>query len=78
MIWRRRDFRLHCIVIYITTDPNVGLVNVPDARLERLGLINKSEKVVPAVVSFLLSYVLAAAHGGPSFQQETFTITMMC
>lgn len=31
-------------------EPNVGLVNVPDARLSKLGEINKSVKVVPAVV----------------------------
>lgn len=34
-----------------TIEPNVGLVNVPDQRLDQLGVINKSVKVVPAVVS---------------------------
>ena len=32
-------------------EPNVGLVNVPDKRLVRLGEINKSEKLQHAVVS---------------------------
>lgn len=36
---------------YPILEPNVGLVNVPDTRLSKLGVINKSEKVVPAVVS---------------------------
>jgi len=31
----------------------VGLVNVPDKRLDSLGVINKSEKVVPAVMEFV-------------------------
>lgn len=35
----------------VAAEPNVGLVNVPDPRLEKLGVIHKSEKVVPAVVS---------------------------
>ena len=31
----------------------MGLVNVPDKRLDSLGVINKSEKVVPAVMEFV-------------------------
>ena len=31
----------------------VGIVNVPDSRLEKLGEINKSEKTVPAVMEFV-------------------------
>ena len=34
-------------------EPNVGIVNVPDSRLDKLGAINESVKVVPASVSFL-------------------------
>ena len=34
----------------VVAEPNVGLVNVPDTRLDKLGVINKSVKVVPAVV----------------------------
>jgi len=33
---------------FCTIEPNVGIVNVPDSRLERLGEIHKSEKVVYA------------------------------
>lgn len=42
------------ILIHIlcpSIEPNVGLVNVPDTLLQKLGVINKSERVVPAVVS---------------------------
>ena len=38
---------------FCTIDPNVGKVSVPDSRLEKLGVINKSEKVVPAVIEFV-------------------------
>ena len=38
---------------FCTIEPNVGIVNVPDTRLEKLGVINNSEKVVPAVIEFV-------------------------
>eukprot|EP00599_Poterioochromonas_sp_BG-1_P010964 CAMPEP_0173132850 /NCGR_PEP_ID=MMETSP1105-20130129/385_1 /TAXON_ID=2985 /ORGANISM="Ochromonas sp., Strain BG-1" /LENGTH=347 /DNA_ID=CAMNT_0014044423 /DNA_START=231 /DNA_END=1270 /DNA_ORIENTATION=- len=38
---------------FCTIEPNVGLVNVPDKRLDRLAEINKSVKVVPAVMEFV-------------------------
>ncbi len=40
-------------------EPNVGLVNVPDNRLNQLGVINKSEKLQHAVVrtSLHIEYV---------------------
>ena len=37
---------------FATIDPNVGLVNVPDERLEVLSDISNSKKIVPAVVEF--------------------------
>ena len=37
---------------FATIDPNVGLVNVPDKRLEVLSEISSSKKIVPAVVEF--------------------------
>src|SRR5262249_47185071 len=36
-----------------TKDPNVGRVNVPDARLDVLARIVKPEKVTPAAVEFV-------------------------
>ncbi len=38
---------------FCTIEPNVGIVNVPDTRLDKLGVINNSEKVVPAVIEFV-------------------------
>lgn len=37
--------------LLISSEPNVGIVNVPDDRLGKLGVINNSVKVVPASVS---------------------------
>jgi GTP-binding protein YchF len=38
---------------FATIDPNVGVVNVPDARLDVLGKMFDSAKIVPATVSFV-------------------------
>jgi GTP-binding protein YchF len=38
---------------FATIDPNVGVVGVPDPRLEALAKIHASAKIIPAVVSFV-------------------------
>ncbi len=38
---------------FATIDPNVGVVAVPDERLEKLNDLSKSKKKIPAVVEFL-------------------------
>ncbi len=38
---------------FCTIDPNVGVVCVPDKRLDVLAEMNKSKKVVPAVIEFV-------------------------
>lgn len=38
---------------FCTIEPNVGVVQVPDDRLEPLAAIEKSEKIIPAAVEFL-------------------------
>ena len=38
---------------FATIEPNIGVVNLPDARLDRLAEIFKSEKILPAAVSFV-------------------------
>ncbi|MDI6717493.1 MAG: redox-regulated ATPase YchF [Patescibacteria group bacterium] len=37
---------------FATIDPNVGVVAVPDERLEKLAKLSDSKKIVPAVVEF--------------------------
>ena len=38
---------------FCTIEPNVGIVEVPDDRLQKLTEISKSEKTIPAVVEFV-------------------------
>lgn len=38
---------------FCTIDPSVGIVPVPDERLEKLSAMSKSKKTIPAVVEFV-------------------------
>lgn len=38
---------------FCTIDPNVGIVTVPDERLQKLGELHHSKKVTPAVIEFV-------------------------
>src|SRR4051812_7853295 len=38
---------------FCTIDPSVGIVPVPDDRLEKLSVMSKSQKTIPAVVEFV-------------------------
>src|SRR3970282_1609425 len=38
---------------FCTIDPNVGVVSVPDPRLQELAAIVEPEKIVPAIVEFV-------------------------
>ena len=50
---------------FCTVEPNVGMVEVPDARLEQLAAIVHPKKIVPAVVQFvdIAGLVKGAADG---------------
>jgi GTP-binding protein YchF len=50
---------------FTTIDPNVGMVSVPDARLEKLAELVHPERVVPATVEFVdIAGLVAGAHKG--------------
>ena len=38
---------------FCTIDPHVGIVNLPDSRLDKLKAIYEPEKVIPATVEFI-------------------------
>jgi GTP-binding protein YchF len=38
---------------FCTIEPNIGIVKVPDLRLEKLAVMSQSKKIVPAVVEFV-------------------------
>ncbi|HVP09462.1 MAG TPA: redox-regulated ATPase YchF [Burkholderiales bacterium] len=50
---------------FCTIEPNVGIVEVPDARLAALAAIEKPQKVIPAVVEFVdIAGLVAGASKG--------------
>ncbi|MBT5098439.1 redox-regulated ATPase YchF [Gammaproteobacteria bacterium] len=50
---------------FCTIEPNVGIVPVPDPRLDALAAIAKSEKVIPAVMEFVdIAGLVAGASKG--------------
>ncbi|MHB1769817.1 MAG: redox-regulated ATPase YchF [Minisyncoccota bacterium] len=50
---------------FCTIDPSVGVVGVPDTRLNALATLSKSEKVIPAAIEFvdIAGLVAGAAEG---------------
>lgn len=50
---------------FCTIDPNVGVVEVPDERLQKLSDISKSKKIIPTVVEFVdIAGLVAGASKG--------------
>ena len=50
---------------FATIDPNIGIVAVADARLEKLNSVYKAEKVVPTVIEFVdIAGLVRGAHKG--------------
>jgi len=50
---------------FCTIEPNVGVVKVPDERLEKLAEMSASEKIVPAVIEFVdIAGLVAGASKG--------------
>lgn len=50
---------------FCTIEPNVGVVNVPDERLEKLAKISKSQKIIPTAIEFVdIAGLVAGASKG--------------
>src|SRR5574340_771654 len=50
---------------FCTIDPNVGVVEVPDARLAQLAKVSKSQKVIPTTIEFVdIAGLVAGASEG--------------
>jgi len=68
---------------FATIEPNVGIVAVPDKRLERLAKIVKTEKIIPATVEFvdIAGLVKGASKGeglGNKFLAHIREVDLMC
>ena len=50
---------------FCTIDPNIGIVKVPDGRLEKLAALSKSKKTVPTAIEFVdIAGLVKDAHKG--------------
>lgn len=50
---------------FCTISPNIGVVAIPDSRLQKLAEISKSEKVVPTTIEFVdIAGLVRGAHKG--------------
>ncbi|MEA1936664.1 MAG: redox-regulated ATPase YchF [Patescibacteria group bacterium] len=50
---------------FCTIDPNVGIVKVPDERLEKLAVFSKSKKIIPTAIEFVdIAGLVKDAHKG--------------
>ena len=59
---------------FCTIDPNVGIVPVPDARLEELAAIVKPERILPATVEFVdIAGLVAGASKGEGLGNKFLT-----
>ncbi|KKT29641.1 redox-regulated ATPase YchF [Candidatus Giovannonibacteria bacterium RIFCSPLOWO2_12_FULL_44_25] len=68
---------------FATIDPNVGVVQVPDERLEKLAAISHSKKIIPAIVEFvdIAGLVKGAAEGeglGNKFLSHIREVNAIC
>ncbi len=50
---------------FCTIDPNVGIVKVPDSRLNKLAAISKPIKIIPTIIEFVdIAGLVSGAHKG--------------
>jgi len=50
---------------FCTIDPNVGVVTVPDERLNKLAAISKPKKIIPTIIEFVdIAGLVKGAHKG--------------
>lgn len=64
---------------FCTIEANVGVVSVPDTKLTTLGQLNKSEKVVPAVLEFVdVAGLIKGASSGEGLGNQFLASIRQC
>ena len=64
---------------FCTIEPNIGIVEVPDERLQKLAEIEKSQKIVPAVVEFVdIAGLVAGASKGEGLGNKFLAAIREC
>src|SRR5207253_8988303 len=56
---------------FCALDPNIGVVTVPDPRLEKLGQMSRSKKIVPTAIQFVdMAVQLKGASAGEELRNQ--------
>lgn len=64
---------------FATIEPNVGIVNIPDRRLDKLAQLYDTEKIVPATVSFTdIAGLVAGASTGAGLGNQFLSHIRTC
>ncbi len=64
---------------FATIEPNTGIVPVPDERLQRLGELYKTQKIVPATVTFVdIAGLVAGASQGEGLGNQFLSHIRSC
>ncbi len=64
---------------FATIEPNTGIVPVPDPRLQKLAEIYKSEKIIPATVTFVdIAGLVAGASKGEGLGNQFLSHIRIC
>ncbi len=64
---------------FATIEPNTGIVPVPDERLQKLGELYKTQKIVPATVSFIdIAGLVAGASQGEGLGNQFLSHIRSC
>jgi len=64
---------------FCTIDPNVGMVNVPDGRLEELAIVHKPRQILPAVTQFVdIAGLVKGASKGEGLGNQFLTHIREC
>lgn len=64
---------------FCTIDPNVGVVKVPDERLEKLAEVSKPKKIVPTIIEFVdIAGLVKGAHQGEGLGNQFLSHIREC
>ncbi len=64
---------------FCTIDPNVGIVEVPDNRLQELAKISKPKKIIPTIIEFVdIAGLVKGAHKGEGLGNQFLSHIREC
>lgn len=64
---------------FCTIDPNVGVVKVPDERLEKLAEVSKSKQIIPTTIEFVdIAGLVKGAHEGEGLGNQFLSHIREC